>query len=195
MILLIAVFIGLLAGLVRAGIRKREYRYDDLRHPWLVLVAFAPQLIAFYIPATSQKVSDSLAVIILITTQALLLIFSVLNIKKISFWPIMTGFLANFLVILVNGGLMPISPSTIARMLPEGGAINYQVGERLGTGKDIVLSEANTRLAFLSDRIVVHDFLNFSVAFSAGDILISLGVIWLLWTMGGPKDKVHLEKI
>ncbi len=194
MILLIAVFIGLLAGLVRAGVNKREYRYDDLRHPWLVLVAFIPQLIAFYIPATSHKVSDPLAVIILITTQALLLIFSILNIKKISFWPIMAGFLANFLVILVNGGLMPISPATITRMLPEGTAINYQVGERLGTGKDIVLNEADTRLAFLSDRIVVHDLLHFSVAFSAGDILISLGVIWLLWTMGGPKNKVYLEK-
>lgn len=195
MILLIAVFIGLLAGLVRAGVKKREYCYDDLRFPWLVIAAFFPQLIAFYIPATSQKVSDSLAVIILVTTQALLLIFSVLNIKKISIWPIMTGFLANFLVILLNGGLMPISPNTIAKMLPVGAAIDYRIGERLGTGKDIVLREVDTRLAFLSDRIVVHDFLNISVAFSAGDILISLGVIWLLWTMGGPRDMVHLEKI
>jgi hypothetical protein len=194
MILLIAVFVGLLAGLIRARVKKREYRYSDLRYPWLVLAAFIPQLFAFYIPATSQKVSDPLAVIILVTTQALLLIFSVLNIKKTSFWPIITGFFANFMVILLNGGLMPISPATITKMLPAGAANTYPVGERLGTGKDIVLNEIDTRLAFLSDRIVLRNFLNASVAFSAGDILIALGVLWLLWSMGGLREQVLLEK-
>ena len=195
MVLLIAVFAGLLAGLIRARVKKREYRYSDLRHPWLVLAAFIPQLFAFCIPATSQKVTDPLAVIILVSSQTLLLIFSFLNIKKTSFWPIITGFLANFLVILLNGGLIPISPATITKMLLEGAANIYQVGERLGTGKDIVLNDIDTRLAFLSDRIVVRNFLNASVAFSAGDILIAIGVLWLLWSMGGPKEKVLLEKI
>jgi hypothetical protein len=195
MVLLIAVFVGLLAGLIRAGVKKREYHYSDLRHPWLVLAAFIPQLFAFYIPATSQQVSDPLAVIILVSTQALLLIFAVLNIKKTSFWPIISGFFANFLVILLNGGLMPISPATITKMLPEGAANTYTTGQRLGDGKDIVLNEIDTRLAFLSDRIVVRNFLNASIAFSAGDILIALGVLWLLWSMGGPKEQVQLEKI
>jgi hypothetical protein len=195
MVLLFAVFIGLSAGLIRAGIKKRDYRFDDLRFAWLVLVAFIIQIAAFNIPSISEKVTDPLAAVLLVGSQALLLIFSILNIKNLSFWPIFTGFLANFAVILLNGGLMPISPETIKKMVPADFDLTYQIGERLGTGKDIVLSTANTRLAFLSDRIVLYDFLRYSTAFSIGDIFIAIGVIWLLWTLGGPKKRTLTERI
>jgi hypothetical protein len=195
MILLIAVFIGTIAGLVRARVNKREYQFDDLRAPWLVVAAFVPQLFAFNIPSTSQKTSDPLASVLLVSTQALLLVFALLNIKKLSFWPIFTGFLANFIVITLNGGLMPISPKTIERMSPASDGFVYQVGARLGSGRDVVLPESSTRLAFLSDRIVLNLLGQFSVAFSAGDILISLGVIWLLWSLGSPVKNRISEKI
>lgn len=194
MVLLVAVFIGLSAGLIRAGIKKREYRFDDLRFAWLVLVAFIIQIAAFNIPSISQKVTDSLAAVLLVGSQALLLLFSILNIKNMSFWPIFTGFLANFVVILLNGGLMPISPETIKNMVPSDYDLTYQIGMRLGTGKDIVLSTVDTQLAFLSDRIVLYDFLNYSTAFSIGDIFIAIGVIWLLWTLGGPKKRTLTEQ-
>jgi len=194
MILLVAVVIGLIAGLTRAWVKKREYRYDELRFPWLVLAAFIPQVLAFYIPSISHSVSDALAAVLLVSSQALLLVFAVLNIKFTSFWPIFAGFLANFLVILFNGGLMPISPETIRKMTSTLPDFTFQVGARLGTGKDIVLNESVTRLAFLSDRFVVNAGL-FIVAFSLGDILISIGVIWLLWSMGGPNESKTVEKI
>jgi hypothetical protein len=195
MILLVAVIIGLSAGLIRAGSKKREYRFDDLRFAWLVLAAFIIQIVAFNIPSISQKVTDLLAAVLLVGSQALLLLFSILNIKNMSFWPIFSGFLANFVVILANGGLMPISPDTIKKMVPTDFDLPYQVGERLGTGKDIVLNTANTRLAFLSDRIVLYDFLHYSTAFSIGDIFIAIGVIWLLWTLGGPQKRTLTERI
>jgi hypothetical protein len=193
MILLLAVVIGLIAGLTRAWVKKREYRYDGLRYSWLVLVAFIPQILVFFIPSISRSVSDSLAAVVLVSSQALLLLFAIFNIKLTSFWPIFTGFLANFLVISLNGGLMPISPETIKKMTTTLPNFTFQLGSRLGTGKDIVLNEAATRLAFLSDRFVV-DAKIFIVAFSAGDILISLGVIWLLWSLGGPNESKTVEK-
>jgi hypothetical protein len=193
MVLLIAVFAGLLAGLIRAWIGKREYRYYELRFPWLVVVAFLPQFFAFYLPGTSDKLSDTLTSTLLVSSLALLLIFCLLNIKKLSFWPIIIGFASNFLVILLNGGLMPISPQTISRLLPEGSKLTYQIGQRLGTGKDIVLDTRHTILAFLSDRLVFPRFLNFPVAFSIGDALIALGVIWLFWSMGGPQSRKVVE--
>jgi hypothetical protein len=106
----------------------------------------------------------------------------------------MSGFIANFLVILSNGGFMPISPDTIDRMIPEGSTFSYQLGQRLGTGKDIVLEEKNTIFAFLSDMIVSPRFLNYSFAFSLGDVLISIGVIWLFWSLGGPQKKLSETK-
>jgi hypothetical protein len=35
--------------------------------------------------------------------------------------------------------------------------------------------------------------MNYPVAFSVGDLLISFGVIWLLWSLGGPEKKKGLE--
>lgn len=187
MVLLAAVLIGLVAGLIRAWAGKREYRFYDLRFPVLVFIAFIPQFFAFFLPSTRILVSDQLAVLLLVSSQALLLVFSLLNIKNFSFWPIIAGFLGNFLVIILNGGLMPISPKTITRLLPDASESLLQTGQRLGTGKDIVLNEKDTVLPFLSDRFVTPQWLNYPVAFSLGDILISVGVIWLLWSMGGPQ--------
>ena len=69
----------------------------------------------------------------------ILLAFSLLNIHKISFWPITLGFLLNFVVILINGGFMPISPETVSKLLP-GQDGTWMIGQRLGYGKDIILT-------------------------------------------------------
>ncbi len=157
---------------------RREYRFYDLRFPLLFLSGFIPQHWAFLIPTTIEK-SRFGSLRFLITSLVLLLLFAILNIKKRMFWPISTGFLANALVILLNGGFMPISPETIERLRPEGSTFTYQIGQRLGTGKDIVLNQKDTLLAFLSDRLVLPEFLHSSIAFSVGAVLIALGVIWL----------------
>lgn len=146
MVLVIAVFIGLIAGLVRAWVGKREYRFYELNAPFLVLVAFLPQIITFFLPSIKNGVPDKYAPIVLVSTQAILFLFAVLNIKKISFWPISLGFLANFVVIVLNGGLMPISPETIRRLVPNAPAEWLVTGQRLGTGKDIVLNTKDTIL-------------------------------------------------
>ena len=194
MVLLIAVFIGLVAGLIRCWIGKRVYRFYDLHYPGLVLVAFIPQFFAFFLPATRSLISDQLASILLISSQVLLLIFSLLNFKKPGFWPITAGFLANFLVIILNGGLMPISPETVKLLAPNAPEGTWQIGQRLGVGKDIVLNSTTTVLPFLSDRFATPQWLNYPAAFSFGDILISIGVIWLLWSLGGPQKQKAMEQ-
>jgi hypothetical protein len=193
MILGVAVAIGLLAGLIRAAVGKREYRVYDLKAPWLVLVAFIPQFIGFFLPSTMKFVDDAWAVVLLVVTQALLLLFALVNLKKLSFIPISLGFLANFLVIILNGGLMPISPETVLKLVPDAPKGFYTLGERLGYGKDRVLLESQTRLAFLDDRIVTPQWMHYPVAFSLGDLVISAGVIWLLWSLGGP-EKANVRR-
>ncbi len=82
---------------------------------------------------------------------------------------------------------MPISPETVMRVYPDVPRELWQVGERLGNGKDIVLLPSETRFWFLSDRFLLPGWLNYRVAFSLGDILIALGAFWLLWKHGGPQ--------
>jgi hypothetical protein len=192
MILLVAVLVGLTAGLCRAWIGKRQYRAYALKAPGLVILAFIPQFTAFFFPKTRSLISDNLASILLVSSLIILLFFSLLNIQKISFWPIITGFLMNFLVIALNGGFMPISSETLQKLFPSSES-TWVVGQRLGYGKDIILAPHLTRLWFLSDRFTLPDWLHYPAAFSLGDVFIAAGTVWLLWMLGG-KNKQELKE-
>ena len=189
MILVVAVIIGLTAGLCRAWIKKCPYRVYELKYPGLVYLAFLPQLIAFFLPTTRQLISDNLVSIILVSSLIILLLFSLLNIKKSSFWPISLGFLLNFLAIIMNGGFMPISLEMVKRLTSNTNT-SWIVGQRFGYTKDVILSPELTRLFVLTDRLTLPDWINYRVAFSIGDVLISIGVIWLLWMLGSENKQV-----
>ena len=184
MILLVAVAAGLLAGLARARHGRRSLRVPDLRLIWLALAAFLPQMVAFYLPAGGRLLADSLAAAALVGSQGILLIFAWLNRSRPGFWALGLGLALNLLVIALNGGLMPISPETASRLMPDAAPDIFQIGHRLG--KDIVLPASATRLEWLADRFLLPPWLPYQVAFSLGDVLIALGAFWLLWAMGGP---------
>lgn len=184
MFLLAAVVVGLMAGLLRAALFKRPLRSYDFRLPWLVFIAFVPQLVAFILP-TKALLPDLWASVALICSQAGLLIFALLNLRKPGFWLLGLGLTLNLAVIVLNGGWMPISPETVATMFPDSAGV-LAVGERLGTGKDILLAADQTRLWFFSDRFLVPYGAGYHVAFSLGDALVSLGIIAALWSIGAP---------
>jgi hypothetical protein len=184
MVLVIAVFIGLAAGLIRAWVNKTRYNAIELHYPGLVILAFVPQFIAFALPATRSSLPDSTVSALFGFSQVFLLAFSILNIRNNSFWPVILGVVLNILVISLNGGWMPISPGTVQKLIPNAPAGAWSIGNRLGTGKDFVLPVEATRLWFLSDHLMLPDWVPYKVAFSVGDVFMSLGVIWLLWSMG-----------
>ncbi len=187
MVLLLAVAAGLIAGLARAWIKKRKYLPPKLELSWFVLLAVVPQLFAFRFTSTSKLIPDSLASVILIGSQILLLIFVWANRSKSGFWALGLGLGMNLLVITLNRGWMPISPDTLRMLLPEVPADTWQIGARLGIGKDIILPVAETKLWWLSDRFLAPAWFPWRVAFSLGDIFISLGAFLLLWVSGDTK--------
>jgi hypothetical protein len=193
MILAAAVVIGLAAGFARAWIGKRSYKPVSLRLPGLVLFAFLPQWVVFYQSRTGVRLPDEWAPVTLVSSLVVLLVFAWLNRKQPGFWMLGTGLLLNFFVIVSNGGWMPISPETVRNLNPEAPDSSWQIGMRLGSGKDIVLPVTETRLWFLSDRFLFPEWMPYRVAFSLGDVFIALGVFWLLWTLGGKQKEVPLS--
>jgi len=184
MVLLVAVVAGLLAGLARARYGRRPLRVPNLRLVWLALVAFLPQWLAFYLSIGSRSPADGLAAAALVGSQVALLIFAWLNRKQPGFGALALGLALNLLVIALNGGLMPISPETAGRLMPDASPGMLQIGHRLG--KDIVLPASATRLEWLADRFLLPAWLPYRVAFSLGDVFIACGAFWLLWAMGRP---------
>lgn len=191
MILLIAVALGLASGLLRAKLSGRSYQSVEVRYVWLVFAAYLPQFFAFYLPATRSTFPDSWVPVVLIGSQILLLLFAWLNRRLPGFWLLGLGLLANFLVISLNGGMMPLMPENAARLLSADSPVLLQLGERVGFGKDILLEKADTRLWFLSDVIMLPKLFRYPLAFSIGDILISTGAFWLLWRLGSPRQIIQ----
>lgn len=193
MILAAAVVLGLIAGFARAWVGKRSYRVISLRLPGLVLFAFIPQWIAFYQSRMGYKVlPDEWGPVILIGSQVLLLVFAWFNRKQPGFRMLGAGLFLNLLVITLNGGLMPISPEMVRKIYPGAPETSWEIGKRLGNGKDIVLPVSDMRLWFLSDCLFLPDWLHYRVAFSLGDVLIAIGAFWLLWTLGGQQhEELH----
>ncbi len=179
MILLLAIVTGLLAGFGWARYYNRSYQPPDLRYFWLVFIAFLPQFIAVYLPFTRERTPDWLAAISVLTSQILLLAFAWLN-RHLPGMPILIlGSALNLAIMVANGGFMPISLQTARRLVPEEVLLDISLGDRFGT-KDILLLPENTHFEWLADRFLPPSWSPYQVAFSLGDVLIAIGVFWLL---------------
>ncbi len=184
MILLSAIILGMAAGLLQSTWGGRKLRSLRLRWEGLVLAAVLPQLFLFHFALIHLAISDGMAKAVLVLSQMLLLVFVWVNRKEPGFWLLGLGLGLNFLVIVLNGGLMPISPAMVSHLAAGAQAGAWQIGARLWDGKDVVLPLSATRLAWLSDFWTLPGWVPYRVAFSLGDGLIAGGMFWLLWSLG-----------
>lgn len=195
MILVAAVLAGLAGGLIRAKTTKRSYQAKHLRFTWLVLLALIPQWLAFTFPPTRNALPDLLVSVTLVLSQAVLFIFAWINWKTPGFWLLAVGLVLNLVVIMANGGFMPISPDTTQWLAPNFPAETGEISQRFAKGKDIVLPIEKTALYFLSDRYRTPTLDLYRAAFSLGDCFIAAGAFWLFWAMGGKKSARLTQEI
>jgi hypothetical protein len=183
MILIFAIVVGLVATLIRAKINHRPLKLRKLSWEWLVFVAVIPQILVFQIPAISRFVPETFVPFIQITSMLGLLVFVARNFLVPGFWALGFGLLSNFLVILMNGGWMPVSLQTLSRLTSSKPETYWQIGTRLGYSKDYIMAVEDTKLVWLSDVLTLPQWFPYKFAFSVGDVLISIGTLILLWSL------------
>ncbi len=178
LVLIVCVAALLIVG--HSWLTGRELRRVEFRLLGLVPAAAIPQLLAFYIPATRIWVPDLLAPVILVWSQLVLMGFVLLNSRRPGMPILGLGLAMNLVVILANGGMMPLSPQTASRV----SSIDvWAAGARFGPGKSMVLPTQTTAFGSLSDRIMLPDWFPYQAAYSLGDIFILAGALVLLWAI------------
>jgi hypothetical protein len=179
LILLFALAAGLLAGFALARWRGHPYQTPELHHLWLVFVAFLPQFMVIYLPITRENFPEWLVAGCLLASQIMLFGFAWFN-RRVPGMPVLIcGITLNLVVMTANSGFMPISPQTASRLVSEDRLTDIQPGSRLGA-KDILLPLQDTRFEWLADRFLPPTWFPYQVAFSLGDVLIAIGVFWML---------------
>lgn len=179
MILLVAVGFALVIGLIRGGSLRRMADLP-LRWGWVAVLALALQLFLVYRPTGSQG-GPLNPRSWLLTLSYLLLFFVVWGNRSLSGMVVVgMGLVLNFVVIMANGGFMPITPEALKRAGHANLAPTLESGALVKGTKDIVLTREETRLWILSDIFVLPSPLPLASAFGLGDLFIALGVFVLL---------------
>ena len=184
MILALAVVVGLAISLVcHRGRAFRRIAAIPLRSAWLALLALALQWPLLRSPAGPVQRLGVQQVLFLLSHLLLLgLVWRNWRLPGIQI--VGLGVVCNLLVIVVNGGFMPITPETLVQINPGSALAQWQIGAHYSYSKDIILRREDVRLWALSDVLVVPPPFPRPTAFSLGDLLIAVGIIVLLQGSG-----------
>ena len=155
----------------------------------------AAQLIVIYVGFGE---AEELRRFVFPASYVLLLAFIVLNRWRVGFLVIGAGTLLNFLAIVTNGGLMPISPANMERAGFGDELAELELGDAVPVSKNVLLEESDTHLQWLTDRFVWDSPGPFSVV-SIGDVIIAVGLLVVLVELflpliarGASRDRLSL---
>ena len=161
----------------------------EIRFGVVALLAFGAQLLAMFAPLGSDDLPRR---ILLVLSYLALFGFVALNLRRPGVLIMGAGLLLNFLPIIANGGLMPVSPQALADA-------GYEIPPDVSTGdwipdsKDVLLERDDARFYFLSDRLVWADLPKFR-AFSIGDVVIFSGLLVVLLELLLPRlERLHVN--
>jgi len=175
MLLLLSLPIGVILGYLTGG---RLSGIGKLNLRWLVLVLASLILQLLIFPSFFETAILPYATATLhLVSYALLLIWILRNARIAPVLGLGIGATCNFIALFANGGYMPASSTALERA---GHLATASILQQQGTYSNLVLMTAETRVNFLGDILFVPEWIPFSAAFSIGDLLIALAIVWLI---------------
>ncbi len=179
MILLFVLLVSLVIGLARGG-SLGNLNQLQIRYEWLPLILFLVQASLVLFPIIESQALVNVQRLAIVSTYGGLLVFLYLNRFLPGVKLILLGAALNFAVILANGGYMPVAQEALQAAGHEDLIITRGERQYVLGSKDVVLEISQTRLAPLSDILVIPEEAPLSGSFSIGDIVISFGAFYLL---------------
>jgi hypothetical protein len=173
-----AVFSGAI-GLIRGG-RLGNLTELAIRCSALPLIALGLQVFVIYGPGKEDARPFGVSAVLILGSYALLLVAVLVNWRLPGMALIGLGAALNLLVILVNGGWMPVTAEHLAASGIVTTSAAIQPRQRVPFSKDVVIDSHAGHLRWLSDVFVIPKAGMFSTVFSLGDILMVLGLFWLI---------------
>lgn len=172
MSLLSAIVIGLAIGFALGG---RPHRLARLRLRWNVLIflSLALQVVLF----TGLTIPGPVVTVVYPLSGLLSLAWLARNLATPGMPCVLSGGLGNMVAIAANGGRMPADANLLARSR----GITYV--RDLAAGRvtsNSSLADSHTHLRWLTDQFLVPPPWPLPTVLSVGDLLIALGVVWLI---------------
>jgi hypothetical protein len=165
------IIFGLLVGFLRRGSLK-GFLNIRLRYGWIFPFLLLIQFVIYAFQSSHQWVAE-------ISTYTFMLVYVVgfiflwINRKEMGFFVVLVGAFLNFLVMLVNGGRMPVSLEAAEAVLDPFYAETLRNG--IIYGKHVAMT-AHTHLSFLGDIIPLTKPYYKHQVVSIGDIVESIGI-------------------
>jgi len=147
-----------------------------LKHLWLVFAGLVIQLLIFPTPWWSPIITGDITYYHY-ASYILVAIFFVLNWRMLTLWVMALGMILNAVIITANGGLMPVS---LEALECSGHGDIVGIIEEKGIYANVILMDETTKLNFLGDWICVPAWIPGASAISIGDIVLMIGLAWLI---------------
>jgi Family of unknown function (DUF5317) len=167
------ILISFIVGVLRKG-NLRAFSQLNLKWGWVFPLLLVVQLAVFSFQNDSEflgQLSGSIYVVVYIVG----LIFLFLNRKNPGFILISIGVFLNFIVMVLNGGRMPVSVEASAVLDP-----GYIQALKESLYAKHTMLTSTTHLGFLGDVIPISDPYPRTQIISIGDIIMNIGIFFFI---------------
>jgi uncharacterized membrane protein (Fun14 family) len=165
------VIFGLIVGFLRRG-SLRGFLDVRLKYGWMFPILLVVQLVMYRLQ-NQYDWAASMSTYMFMLVYIIGFVFLWLNRKERGFIILMIGAFLNFLVMLVNGGRMPVSLEAAQAVLDPFYAETLRSG--VVYGKHVALT-SSTHLAFLGDIIPLTKPYYKEQVISIGDVVMGIGI-------------------